>query len=239
MVSAVDRTNEIGESLGVPVAEQQGYIGSELVRSVLLESRRMSSLAADQSHSTSVSLLARVGRREADAWERFAALYTPLVYGWARRGGLQASDAADVVQDVFRAVFQKIENFQRDGQQSRFRGWLWTITRNRVRLHYRQAAPQAQGAGGSEAARRLEQVPELLESEDEPAAEQTRQVLVHRALQLIKQDFAADTWQAFWRLAVDGDSAQEIAAELGCSVAAVRQAKYRVLCRLREELAGF
>ena len=136
-------------------------------------------------------------------------------------------------------MFQKIEDFQRDGQQSRFRGWLWTITRNRVRLFYRQAAPQARGTGGSEAARRLEQVPDLLENEDEPEAEQSRQALVHRALQLIKPDFAEDTWQAFWRLAVEGDSANEIAADLGCSVAAVRQAKYRVLCRLREELAGF
>ena len=199
----------------------------------------MGSFVADQSHSTSASLLARVRRRETAAWERFAALYTPLVYGWARRGGLQASDAADVVQDVFRTVFQKIEDFQREGQPSRFRGWLWTITRNRVRLFYRQAAPQAQAAGGSEAAWRLEQVPELLENEDEPAAEQTRRALVHRALQLIKQDFADDTWQAFWRLAVEGDSANEIAADLGMSVGAVGQAKYRVLARLREELAGF
>ena len=199
----------------------------------------MSSFAADQGHSTSVSLLARVRRREAAAWERFAALYTPLVYGWARRGGLQSSDAADVVQDVFRTVFRKIEDFQREGQPSRFRGWLWTITKNRVRLFYRQTAPQAQAAGGSEAARRLEQVPDLLNNDEEPAAEQTRLTLVHRALQLIKQDFAADTWQAFWRLAVDGDPANEIAADLGLSPAAVRQAKYRILCRLREELAGF
>ncbi len=199
----------------------------------------MSSLAADQSHSTSASLLARVRRREADAWERFAALYTPLVYGWARRGGLQSSDAADVVQDVFRPVFEKIEDFQRDGQQSRFRGWLWTITRNRVRLFYRQGAGRAQAAGGSEAARRMEQVPDFLESDEQPAAEESRRLLVHRALQLIKQDFADETWQAFWRLAVEGDSVREIAADLGISAAAVRQAKYRVLCRLREELEGF
>ena len=136
-------------------------------------------------------------------------------------------------------MFRKIEDFQREGQQSRFRGWLWTITRNRVRLFYRQAASQAQAAGGSEAAWRLEQVPDLLENEDEPAAEQTRRALVHRALQLIKQDFAEETWRAFWRLAVEGDSANEIAADLGLSTAAVRQAKYRILCRLREELAGF
>ena len=199
----------------------------------------MSSLVEDQSHSTSASLLARVRRREAAAWERFAALYTPLVYGWARRGGLQSNDAADVVQDVFRTVFQKIEDFQRDGQQSRFRGWLWAITRNHVRLFYRRTAPQPQAVGGSEAARRMAQVPDLLESDEVPEAEQTRRLLVHRALQLIKQDFGDDNWQAFWRLAVEGDSIREIAAAIGISAGAVRQAKYRVLCRLRDLLEGF
>jgi RNA polymerase sigma-70 factor (ECF subfamily) len=57
-------------------------------------------------------------------------------------------------------------------------------------------------------------------------------------MMLVKGDFSDDTWQAFWRLAVEGQSAPSIAAELGLSPSAVRQAKYRVLCRLREELAG-
>jgi DNA-directed RNA polymerase specialized sigma24 family protein len=35
---------------------------------------------------------------------------------------------------------------------------------------------------------------------------------------------------------VEGASATEVGTELGMTPAAVRQAKYRVLCRLREEL---
>jgi RNA polymerase sigma-70 factor (ECF subfamily) len=49
------------------------------------------------SDSTSSSLLARAARHDADAWQRMSDLYVPLVYRWAQRGGLQASDAADVV----------------------------------------------------------------------------------------------------------------------------------------------
>ncbi len=35
------------------------------------------------------------------AWRRFVDLYTPLLFYWARRVGLQESDAADLVQEVF------------------------------------------------------------------------------------------------------------------------------------------
>lgn len=193
---------------------------------------------ADRSESTSHSLLARVLQRDAQAWERFAALYTPLVYSWARRGGLQESDAADIVQDVFRTVFGRLGSFQKDGQQSRFCGWLWAITRNRVRLFYRQRAPQAQAAGGTDAAIALAQLPDLWQREEEPSTADEQQALLRRALLLVQADFSGETWQAFWRLAVEGHGTAEIAADLGLSASAVRQAKYRVLCRLRDELAG-
>ena len=45
-------------------------------------------------------------------------------------------------------------------------------------------------------------------------------------------------WRAFQRVALDGESATEVARELGVSVNAVFIAKSRVLARLREEVAG-
>jgi RNA polymerase sigma-70 factor (ECF subfamily) len=51
-------------------------------------------------------------------------------------------------------------------------------------------------------------------------------------------DFDQKTWQAFRRMAVDGHLSAEIAADLGMTKDAVRQAKCRVLRRLRDELDG-
>jgi RNA polymerase sigma-70 factor (ECF subfamily) len=87
--------------------------------------------------STSHSLLQPACRLEPAARERLCALYAPVVYGWCRRGGLQESDAADAVQEVFYSVLKSLDQFQRDGGV--FHAWLWTITLNQRRLHFRRA----------------------------------------------------------------------------------------------------
>jgi RNA polymerase sigma-70 factor, ECF subfamily len=185
---------------------------------------------------TSTSLLCRVQQHDELAWERLAKLYTPLVYRWARQCGLQADDAADVIQEVFAAVAGHIESFRHDEADHTFRGWLWTITRNQVRLYFRRLERVALGQGGSDANHFLLQQPDLLDSDEEPAGFDSRRSLVHRAVELIRDDFQPQTWQAFWRQVVEGQPSTEVAADLAMTPAAVRQAKYRVLCRLQEEL---
>ena len=161
-----------------------------------------------------------------------------MVSGWARRGELRDSDAADICQEVFRAVVRNIDDFQRDHAGSSFRSWLWAITRNQIRLFYRRRGDEPQATGGTDAAVRIQQYPAFLEEESEPSALDGRKLLVHRTLRLIRSDFSERNWDAFWRLAVEGESAAEIAKALDMSPSAVRQAKYRVLCRLRAELEG-
>jgi hypothetical protein len=60
--------------------------------------------------------------------------------------------------------------------------------------------------------------------------------VVARALKQIQSGFQASTWLAFWRVVSDGQSPTVVAEELGMTAAAVRQAKSRVLRRLRQQL---
>src|SRR6185369_6361079 len=84
--------------------------------------------------STSVTLLERVRKRDDQAaWERFVALYTPLLYRWAQRAGLADQDAADLVQDVLVLLMQELPNFEYDAARRNFRGWLKTVTINKCR----------------------------------------------------------------------------------------------------------
>ena len=60
--------------------------------------------------------------------------------------------------------------------------------------------------------------------------------VIHRATDLIRAEFENRTWKAFWLCAVEHQSSGEVAKQLGMTPGAVRQAKYKVLRRLREEL---
>jgi RNA polymerase sigma-70 factor (ECF subfamily) len=188
------------------------------------------------SSATSRSLLARVQADEAAAWDRLVGLYAPLVMHWCRRGGVQGQDAADIFQEVFRAVVTHVGQFRKEQARDTFRGWLRRITQNKVRDHYRRLGREAQGAGGSSAQDRLAQVPAAGFEDDPKADEIEERSLFARGLELIRGEFEERTWAAFWSTAAEGRSPKDVAEELSMTPGAVRVAKSRVLHRLREEL---
>ncbi len=59
---------------------------------------------------------------------------------------------------------------------------------------------------------------------------------MRRALDQVRAEFEDRSWQAFWRVAVDGRRAADVAAELKISVNAVYVARSRILRRLRDIL---
>lgn len=178
--------------------------------------------------NTPVTLLERLKRpADAQAWGRFVELYTPLLLSWARRLGLQEPDAADLVQDVFTLLLNKLPTFVYDHNKS-FRGWLRTVALNQWRNRQQKCRP----ATGQD----LDGVPA-------PAAEafweaEYRDHLVDRALAVMKSEFQPTTWQACWEVVVNRRSAEDVGQQLGLRADAVRAAKYRVLNRLRRELDG-
>jgi RNA polymerase sigma-70 factor (ECF subfamily) len=184
-------------------------------------------------NTTPVSLLERLRQpAERAAWGRFVQLYTPLLFYWARRMGLADADAADLVQDVFTLLIQKLPEFTYDRHKS-FRNWLKTVTLNKWRDQQRQQAARLGEA-------RQVPLPDLPSPDHAEAfweAEYRRQ-LVGRALEVMQAEFQPATWKACWEFVACGRPASEVAAELGLSENAVYIAKCRVLRRLRQELDG-
>jgi RNA polymerase sigma-70 factor (ECF subfamily) len=184
------------------------------------------------SRETSLSLLERVRANQPESWDRLVRLYSPLVFSWGRKLGLGPEDAADLVQSVWGAVAEHVGRFEHQG--GTFRGWLWTIARNKANDQFRKGAGTPRAAGGTEAQQVLQSVPEHEPADDSGVEEHG---LLHRALELIRPEFEERTWQAFWRLTVDGRPAADVGAELAMLPNAVHQARFRVLRRLREEMA--
>ena len=183
---------------------------------------------------TRLSLLVRIRDSQDDlAWAEFVDVYAPLIHGFVRKQGLQDADAADLTQDVLRAVARAIKRLDYDAERGTFRGWLFTVVRNKMRNFLAGRKRHCRGSGDSA-------VQELLA--DYPAPEEDQATLWEReceqrqfawAAERVRMEVHETTWQAFWRTAIDGQSGQDVAEALGLSVAAVYLAKSRVMARLR------
>jgi RNA polymerase sigma-70 factor (ECF subfamily) len=189
-----------------------------------------------ESPATRPTLLVRLRDvRDGAAWAEFVQLYAPLVYGLGRKHGLQDADAADLAQDVLRAVVGAVPQFVYDPCRGSFRGWLFTVARNQLRKFALARRHQAQGSGDSADVRRLEELP--AREEDAAAWDQDyRERLFAWAAERVRDGFRPATWQAFWRTTVQGEEVPHVAAALDLSVGAVYIARSRVLARIKQEI---
>ena len=186
--------------------------------------------------ATSMSLLERLRRNEAEGWRRVTHLYGSLVYSWCRQKGLGAEDAADIVQEVFRSVASHLNSLRLDRPGDSFRKWLKAITHNKIRDLWRRQRREPQAQGGTAAQMVLAQQAEV----ESPEAEEQTEInyLLRQATELVRSEFEPATWQAFWQTVVLGRETADVAADLGLSANAVRIAKSRIRSRLREEFGG-
>src|SRR5262252_8431765 len=112
---------------------------------------------------TRASLLVRIrNSHDQDAWRQFVGLYAPVIYGFARKRGLQDADAADVMQDVLRSVAGAAARLNYDPARGSFRGWLYTVARNKV-FNFLDGARHRLGRGSGDTG-----VREKLEAQPEP-----------------------------------------------------------------------
>lgn len=188
---------------------------------------------------TRVSLLVRIrDGNDREAWNQFLQVYGPVVYSFARKRGLQDADAADLMQDVMRSVSTAAKNLQYDPRKGSFRGWLFTVSRNRIFNFLSKRKNQSQASGDSAEHDRINNVPAAADGEADWDQEYRRQVFAWAA-DAVKSEFQANTWQAFWQTAVDGRSPAEVGKELKLTSGAVYVAKSRVLARLRDKVKEF
>jgi RNA polymerase sigma-70 factor (ECF subfamily) len=166
------------------------------------------------------------------AWSQLVYLYTPLVAYWCRHWGVPRDDVDDVIQEVFHAVALGLKKFRRTSQDDTFRGWLRGITRHKVLNRFRRPSPK--GQGGTDFYNQLAAIPEA-DAEDDPEGglKDALGDVYRRALDIVRSEFETRTWELFWQAAIEGTPPDEVAARFGVTPGAVRQAKSRVLRRLK------
>lgn len=191
------------------------------------------------SRETSISLLEGIRDNDSGSWRRLRRIYEPLVLYWCKRyAGLSIHDAADIAQETFAAVYKSFSRFQRDEPGRSFRGWLRTIALNKIRDRIRKEKRSPTADVGTGVRRRLAELadPALTQDSDDEASE--TKLILRKALEVIRTEFAESSWRAFWRMTVDDVRAADVALELKMKVGAIYTAKSRVLSRLRKLLKG-
>jgi RNA polymerase sigma factor (sigma-70 family) len=186
---------------------------------------------------TRVTLLNRLkDGADADAWHEFVHLYGPVVYGFARKRGLQDADAADLMQEVLRSVARNAVRMEYDPKRGTFRGWLYTVTRNKIYNFLNGQRNRPRGTGDSAAQERLDAIADRTDDRDDDWELEYQRRLSAKAMDRVQHEFQANTWKAFWGTVVEGRAAQEVGSELRMTSGSVYMAKSRVLARLREEV---
>ena len=188
--------------------------------------------------ATHLSLLTQARSGSHAAWTRMVELYQPLIYGWLRRHGVSHHDAEELSQDSLLAVARELPRFSHSGNVGAFRLWVYRITANRARAFWRAGRVRATATGDS-------RFRDIVEQFEDPGSELSQawerehdRFLLLRLLETIQSDFTANSLTAFRRQVFDGATAEQVAAELGITVAAVYSARSRILQRLRREAEG-
>ncbi|WP_442505048.1 RNA polymerase sigma factor [Novipirellula sp. SH528] len=187
---------------------------------------------------TSPSLLAGLASRDDEIWVRFVQIYGPLIDEWIGRAKVNPSAVDDIAQDILLAIATSFDNYHHDAKQSgSLRRWIWGIAKNKIADWQRKDAQQVKAGRGLSCFRLINQLPNVPFEDSDPGSQhKTRMQLAARALAILQTDFEPLTWQAFWRSVIDGEKTSEIAQSLNMTAVAIRQSRFRVLRRLREEL---
>ena len=170
----------------------------------------------------------------ASAWERFFDQYADFIFSLARRSGLQAADADDILQTVLIEVAKSIQTFEYDRTKGKFRSWLATCAQHRItdllRVKYRR---EARIIGGLD---RTEERTEFILRQADPgpdrfqkmADEEWAALVRDRALHATKAAVAPKQFSLFHAYAIEEWPVAKVMKTYGVTRDQVYQAKRRV-----------
>lgn len=189
---------------------------------------------------TSMTLLNRARQRDEEAWRIIIKLYAPLVYRWCKRTGMSYHDIENLSQEVFTIAYRKLDRFQKQDDKDSFRGWLYTLVRNKRIDWLRKRQNDMDAVGGSQATRLQQQIPDetVEDSEEMSELEQEDLFLFNQAVKLIRQEFSERDQRIIEALLCENQPPHEIAEQFGISRNTIYIVRSKVIKRLRTQFAN-
>ncbi len=193
----------------------------------------------NSSPETRASLLIRV-RDPADqaAWHEFVEIYRPVILRLARQKGMQDADAEDVAQQALVAIAKAVEQREHDSRRARFRTWLNRVAQNAI-LNFLTRGKRDRGSGDSGMLAALHQQASADGPDSDLLRLEYRREVFRWAAWQVRKEFQPQTWEAFWRTAIEGEDCDAVAKQLGKNRGSVYAARSRIIRRIQEKVAEY
>jgi len=188
-------------------------------------------LSAKDLEKSDAELIKRCRRGEESAWNELVDRYQRLIITIPRRAGLSEEQAADILQEVFLTLFEKLDAIE---QPDRIRSWIvttakfktWGVIRGQKNLY----SPETEEEMQAEMAKLCDNSPLA----DEILVELEQQHLIRTALQKLEDRCRKILSMIYLRDAAA--SYAEVAAEIGVGETSISPLRARCLKKLAKIL---
>jgi len=161
------------------------------------------------------------------AWEKLIRRYQRLIYAIPRRAGLDDDQAAEIFQDVFTTLFQKLNDIH---EPERLQAWLVTTARRKTLRTISKMHVHGSGANHDDQEQQAAAIPDETPLPDEQLMILEEQHQVRTALSLLDPRCRTLLQMLFYR--AEPPSYAEIAAALGIPEGSIGPTRARCLSKL-------
>ena len=195
----------------------------------------------DEFIPTRATLIQRLKNWQDQAsWQEFFDTYWKLIYGLARKLGLNEEDAQDVVQETMISVAHRMPNFKYKPEVGSFKSWLRTLIRSRVSDQMRRRSPGTVplpvGSDSPDETPMLKETPDnYYQTIEQFYEEEWRKNLLDAAVARVKRKLDPQKYQIFDFYVNKEWTAEKVAAAFKIPVDQVYLAKHRVIEMIKSE----
>jgi len=196
----------------------------------------------DEFIPTRATLIARLKNWQDQAsWQDFFDTYWKLIYGLARKFGLNEEDAQDVVQETLVSVANHMPNFKYDPKLGSFKAWLRTLIRWRISDHLRKRGHvnmvplQTDPETGDDAFALKELADKTSPSLDQFYEQEWQKNVLDAAIARVRRKLDPERYQVFDFYVNKEWAPEKVAAAFKISVEQVYLAKHRVTEMIKAE----
>lgn len=167
------------------------------------------------------------------AWEQLVDRFQRLIYAIPRRAGLSEEQCADVFQEVFLLLFQKLDEIE---QPDRIRSWIVTSAKYKTWAVVRASKGLYAPATDEEMEREMERLADSTPLADEVLIEMEEQHLIRTGLKLLEERCQKILSMIY--LCEPAASYAEVADTIGVGATSISPLRARCLKKLEKILSG-